>query len=194
MKTNQRHKNISELLKQKLPPRIISLIRKIGAIGQDHGFPAYLVGGFIRDLLLGADNLDLDIVVEGDGLRFASLLQERIVLKVTGHKRFGTATITLPSGFKIDLASARRESYAHPAALPSVSQSSIKEDLFRRDFTINALAMAINRDDFGRLLDLLAGQQDLIKKKIRVLHDRSFIDDPTRIIRAIRFAQRYNFS
>ncbi len=138
-------------------------------------------------------NLDLDIVVEGDAIALVGLLKKEFKLNVLTHPRFGTATVTLPDRFKIDFASARKEEYASSAALPSVCFSSIKEDLLRRDFTINTLALKINKTGFGELLDLFDGQKDLTTRKIRLLHDKSFIDDPTRILRAIRFEQRFNF-
>lgn len=187
-------KNIVSLLKRRLSSKVFNIIRKIGNIAEDNAFSVYIVGGIVRDMLLGVENLDLDIVVEGSALNFVEILKDRIDLDVVTHQRFGTATITLPRGFKIDIASARKEHYSSCAALPTVTLASIKEDLFRRDFTINALAVKVNRTNFGELLDLFDGQKDLRNGKIRVLHDRSFIDDPTRILRAIRFEQRYNFS
>lgn len=187
------NRNVAQLLKQKLPVSVFRLIRKIGNLAEDNSFSAYIVGGFVRDLLLDVKNLDLDIVVEGEALDFVKILQGIIDVKIVAHPKFGTATVSLHDGFKIDFASARKEEYIHPAALPRVCLSSIREDLFRRDFTINALAIRIGREDFGRLLDMFNGQKDLENGKIRVLHEKSFIDDPTRIIRAIRFEQRYNF-
>lgn len=186
-------KNINKLLKKRLPAKIFNLIRKIGKAAEDYGLSAYLVGGCVRDLLLGVKNLDLDIVVAGDAIALVGELKKELKAEVLTHPRFGTATVTLPGGFKIDFASARREKYASSAALPSVSFSSIKEDLSRRDFSINALALKINKGEFGELLDLFGGQKDLAAKKIRVLHNKSFIDDPTRVFRAIRFEQRLNF-
>ena len=177
-----------------MPAQVFNLIRKIGNLAQERGFSAYIVGGFVRDFLLGIGNLDLDIVLETDALDFVKILKDKFKLNVVTHRRFGTATVTMPSGFKIDIASAREEYYPYASALPAITYSSIKEDLFRRDFTINALAIKINRDNFGQLLDLFDGLKDLTEGKIRVLHGKSFIDDPTRILRAIRFEQRYNFT
>jgi len=187
-------KNLAKLLKQRLPGRIFGIIRKIGNLAQAKGLPAYIVGGFVRDALLGVKNLDLDIVVEGKAIDFTCLLKGRIAEDIVLHPRFGTATLTLPCGFKIDIATSRKEHYACAAALPTVYASRIREDLFRRDFTINTLAVKINKDNFGQLLDLFGGQNDLREKNIRVLHPQSFIDDPTRILRAVRFEQRYNFT
>ena len=186
-------KNLAKILKQRLPTRIFKIIRRVGNIAEDKGISVYIVGGFIRDILLGVENLDLDIVIEGEAIAFVKFLKEKINIDTVTHPRFGTATVTLPGGSKIDFASARKEHYAYAACLPNVTFSSIREDLFRRDFSINAMAVKINRNDFGQLLDLFSGQKDLLEKQIRVLHDRSFIDDPTRILRAIRFEQRYNF-
>ena len=186
-------KNLAKALKQRLPADVYRIIRKIGSLAEDNGFSAYIVGGFVRDALLGVENLDLDIVIEGNALAFVKLLKTQVDLKVLTHQRFGTATVTLPCGFKIDIATSRKEEYPHPASLPTVLFSSIREDLLRRDFTINALAIKINRYNFGQLIDSSSGQKDLREAKIRVLHARSFIDDPTRIFRAIRFEQRYNF-
>ena len=190
---SSQNKNIGKLLKQKLPIRIFKIIHRIGSFAEENGFSVYIVGGFVRDVLLGVKNLDLDIVVEGNAIDFVKVLRDKISLNVLTYPRFGTATIALSDGLKIDVAGVRKENYAYPAALPTVSPSSIKKDLFRRDFTINAIAVKINHSNFGQLLDLFEGQKDLLEGKIRVLHDRSFIDDPTRILRAIRFEQRYHF-
>ncbi|MFH1269855.1 MAG: CCA tRNA nucleotidyltransferase [Candidatus Omnitrophota bacterium] len=178
---------------EKLPQEIQDLISLGGKLAYANNMPAYLVGGFVRDLLLGVKNLDLDIVVEGDGIRFAELLSAKLNSDLVRHKRFGTATIIPDKRLKIDIATARRERYPEPAHLPEVSRGTLKDDLFRRDFTINAMAISINRRDFGKIIDSFGGRQDLGGKKIRVLHNLSFIDDPTRILRAIRFEQRYNF-
>lgn len=186
-------KNIKKLLEKRLPKPVFQLLAKIGKWAEEYGSSAYLVGGCVRDLLLGVKNLDLDITLEANAIEFVQFLKTKIELSAKTYRKFGTATITLAGGFKIDLASARRESYAHPAALPTVFLSSINDDLGRRDFSINAMAVNINPDNFGQPLDLFNGQKDLQQAKIRVLHDNSFIDDPTRILRAIRFEQRYGF-
>lgn len=176
-----------------LPEEIKDLIQIASKIAYHHNMPAYLVGGFVRDLWLGVKNLDLDIAVEGEGIKFAEELSRILKAKLICHKRFGTATITLKHNLKIDIASARKEIYPHPASLPVVSKGSLKDDLARRDFTINAMAISIERKDFGKLIDFFCGRDDLLRKRIRVLHNLSFIDDPTRILRAIRFEKRYNF-
>lgn len=188
----------------KLPKEIQDLICLISDIAHKAHLPVYLVGGFVRDLILGVKNFDVDIVVEGDGIGFAEKLSALFNAKLVSHKRFGTATISgIKSpvqrtrldrlGLKIDIASARKEYYPEPAHLPVVSGGSLRDDLYRRDFTINAMAINLAKGDFGRLIDFFGGKTDLLKKKIRVLHNLSFIDDPTRILRAIRFEKRYNF-
>jgi len=177
----------------KLPKEVQDLIDLAGDIARSNNMPVYLVGGFVRDLMLGVKNLDLDIVVEGNGIKFAEDFAARLTARPTRHKKFGTATIILKPHLKIDIATARKEFYPQPAHLPLVTSGSLKDDLFRRDFTINAMAISISYGDFGKLLDLFGGKVDLENKKIRVLHNISFIDDPTRILRAIRFEKRYNF-
>ena len=179
----------------KLPKEIQDLIFVAGDIAAKNNMPAYLVGGFVRDLLLGVENLDLDIVVEGDGINFAEGLAESLGARLIRHKRFGTATVLIkPQAKKIDIATARCESYPTPASLPVVTASSLKDDLRRRDFTINAMAISINQHNFGQLIDFFDARVDLRQKKIRVLHRLSFIDDPTRILRAIRFEKRHGFN
>jgi tRNA nucleotidyltransferase (CCA-adding enzyme) len=179
-------------LKQ-LPQELLDLIYAAGDISGRMGFSAYLVGGFVRDLILGVKNFDLDIVVEGDGLKFSEALAEKLNAKLISHKRFFTATVFVKAHLKIDVATARKEFYPQPASLPIVNKGSIRDDLYRRDFSINTLVIAINQDNFGELLDLFKGKSDIRHKRIRVLHDLSFIDDPTRIMRAVRFQVRYNF-
>jgi tRNA nucleotidyltransferase (CCA-adding enzyme) len=156
------------------------------------GFQAYLVGGSVRDLLRGEANLDLDIVIEGDGILFARTIGEQLHAKVRTHQKFGTAQI-FPHPFKLDVATARTEYYESPAALPKVETSSIKKDLYRRDFTINTLTVKLNPKDFGILIDFFGGQRDLREKAIRVLHNLSFVEDPTRAFRAVRFSERFGF-
>ena len=177
----------------KLPKELKDVVALISRRAALRGAPVYLVGGFVRDLLLGVKNLDLDIVIEGDGILFAEDLAEIFKAKLTRHRRFGTATVILKTGLKIDIATARKEFYPKPAHLPVVSGGTLKDDLFRRDFTVNAMAVDITRDNYGRLADLFGGKADLASKKIRVMHGLSFIDDPTRILRAVRFEKRYDF-
>ena len=185
--------NLRGLMKARLPDWAFALLSQAGEVADQRSMPAFVVGGFVRDLLLGRDNLDLDLVVEGDGLAFARALGREMGARIKAHKRFGTAVLVFPDGFKLDVAMARAESYRHPAALPTVQPSSIEKDLSRRDFTINTLAIRLNPRHFGELLDFYGGRRDLKAKTIRLLHDLSLVDDPTRVFRAIRFEQRYGF-
>jgi tRNA nucleotidyltransferase (CCA-adding enzyme) len=178
---------------ERLPKELQDLIRLSSEVAQANKMHAYLVGGFVRDLILGVRNLDLDIVVEKDGIKFAEDLASHLKANLIRHKRFGTATVTLGHNLKIDIATAREEVYPVPASLPSVTSGTVKDDLKRRDFSINAMAISINKENYAELIDFYHGRLDLRNKKIRVLHDLSFIDDPTRILRAIRFEQRFNF-
>ena len=190
---SQDHRNLRTLVSRRLPSKIFNRLREIGALADAMDAPAYLVGGLVRDLLLGHTNLDVDIAVEGDGMTFARRLADRYGAGLKVFEKFATALVVFPDGFKLDVATARCESYAHPTALPTVKPSSIKDDLYRRDFTINALAIRLNVNRFGELVDLYGGLRDLEHKVIRVLHARSFVDDPTRVFRAIRFEQRFGF-
>ena len=176
-----------------LPRPVLDFIRLTGRVGDEKGVNVYAVGGFVRDLFLGVDNFDIDLVVEGDGIAFAQELAHRLSLRLISHRRFGTATLLGLEGFKVDIASARKEIYETPAALPVVSFGKIEDDLFRRDFTINAMAVSLSAHDFGKLVDFYGGQTDLKNRVVRALHPLSFIDDPTRILRAVRFEQRFDF-
>jgi tRNA nucleotidyltransferase (CCA-adding enzyme) len=153
----------------------------------------YLVGGTVRDILLGERSFDVDIAVEGDAIALAQALADALGGRVRAHEKFGTAVVVYGDGDRVDVVTARTEFYDAPAALPSVEHASIREDLFRRDFTINAMAVSLKGDDYGRLVDPFGGRVDLEEKRIRVLHNLSFIDDPTRIFRAIRYENRYGF-
>jgi tRNA nucleotidyltransferase (CCA-adding enzyme) len=153
----------------------------------------YLVGGTVRDILLGEPNFDVDIAVEGDAISLARSVADALGGRVRAHTKFGTAVVVFGDDQRIDVVTARTEFYDAPAALPSVEHATIREDLFRRDFTINAMAVSLKGDDFGRLVDPFHGGRDLEAKTIRVLHNLSFIDDPTRIFRAIRYESRYGF-
>jgi len=185
-------RNLSSWFKEKFPPEIHNLLRFSGEVAEELGFNAYLVGGSVRDLLRGEENLDLDIVIEGDGIAFARAFGEKLHAKVRTHQKFGTAQI-FADRTKLDVATARTEYYESPASLPKVETSSIKKDLYRRDFTINTLAVKLNLRDFGLLIDFFGGQRDLREKSIRVLHNLSFVEDPTRAFRAVRFAERFGF-
>jgi tRNA nucleotidyltransferase (CCA-adding enzyme) len=190
---NKRRKNVANVMAEQLPRAIYVLLQDLGKVAESLGYRAYAVGGFIRDLLLRRPNLDIDIVVEGDGIEFAKEFASRYGLRVRPHKKFGTAVLIFPEGFKIDVATARLEYYRYPAALPTVELSSLKLDLYRRDFTINTLAVEVNPGRFGHLIDFFGGQRDLKERVIRVLHNFSFVEDPTRVFRAIRFEQRFGF-
>jgi tRNA nucleotidyltransferase (CCA-adding enzyme) len=155
--------------------------------------PAFLVGGAVRDLLRGAPGVDLDIAVEGDARSVARALAHRLSGAVREHERFGTATVTAP-GLSFDLAATRSEVYERPGALPAVEPAPLAEDLRRRDFTINAMAVGLTGDDLGHLYDPHAGLDDLRRGVVRVLHERSFLDDPTRLLRALRYEARLGFA
>ena len=153
----------------------------------------YLVGGAVRDVLTGEESFDLDIAVEGDGIALGRALAQALGGRAVPHEKFGTAIVLHGQRGRVDVATARTEFYDYPAALPTVEQASIRQDLFRRDFTINAMAVSLKGDDFGRLVDFFGGLSDLDCRVIRVLHNLSFIDDPTRIFRAVRYESRYGF-
>ncbi|MDY0227483.1 MAG: CBS domain-containing protein [Desulfomicrobium apsheronum] len=189
----RQEKNIRQILLERLPKDIVSLLQLAGQTGQERGVEVYAVGGFVRDMLLGIPNDDIDLVVEGDGIAFAQNLGRKLGARVRPHLKFRTAVLILPGGQKIDVATARLEYYEYPAALPIVELSSLKMDLYRRDFSINTLAIHLCPPHFGRLVDFFGGQQDIKDGVIRVLHSLSFVEDPTRIIRAIRFEQRFQF-
>ncbi len=185
--------DFESLVKETLPEGVRSLLIEAGSLAGKKGVSVHLVGGVVRDLILGRQNLDIDLVVEGDGLLFAQELGEGLGADLDIHHPFLTATLTLAEGLRVDVATARAEEYAEPAALPQVRPAAIKDDLRRRDFTINALAVRIGRGGVGELLDPFGGYDDLRKGLIRVLHERSFIDDPTRIFRAVRYQVRFGF-
>lgn len=182
-----------QLLAERLPARIRSDLEIAGKVAEEMGYAVYIVGGVVRDLLLGVPNYDIDLVVEGDGPEFARQLAQQLRGRARVHNRFQTAMVILPDGFKIDVATARTEYYEFPAALPTVERSSLREDLYRRDFTINTMAACLNPGRFGQLIDYFGGRKDLEAGLIRVLYNLSFVEDPTRILRAIRFEQRYKF-
>ena len=186
-------RNVSELLRGALPENLYNLVRKIGEIADRENLNAYIVGGFVRDLILDRKNYDIDIVVEGDATLFAKQVAKELGAKVHTFDRFKTATLVFSDGTRIDMASARTEVYRAPGAFPEVDMAPLKKDLFRRDFTINTLAVKINSSEFGRLIDFFGGLKDIKDWKIRVLHSLSFVEDPTRILRALRFATRYRF-
>lgn len=197
--------NLAPQIKKAFPKKIVELLMFIGKTADKLGIKAFAVGGFVRDLFLGVENYDIDIVIEADAIGFAKRLAKELGGDYIYHRRFGTATVTIPCPkdilakklskclLRIDVAMTRTEIYERPAALPTVKFGPIENDLFRRDFTINAMAFSLNGEDFGKLLDPFNGRKDLKEATIRVLHDLSFIDDPTRIFRAVRFEQRFDF-
>ncbi len=183
------------------------LFEACSAISEDFA-GVYLVGGFVRDLLLEQANADLDIAVEGDGIEFAARLAAQLGGRVRAHRKFKTAVVLLPQkilgeapkwlratgeDFHVDVATTRTEFYDYPAALPRVEHASIRQDLFRRDFTVNAMAISLRGRDFGTVIDFFGGYRDIRDKVVRVLHNLSFIEDPTRIFRAVRYENRYGF-
>jgi len=204
--------NLSDMLKRKLPAATLALLDAIVKKAAQQGAPIYLVGGCVRDLLLGRPNLDLDLVLEGDAIQLGRTLTKQLGGRLVAHKTFGTAVWWLPENQArflrelsvsrkknarlpefFDLITARRESYRYPAALPSVQFASIREDQYRRDFTINTMAVRLDGADAGRLLDPWGGLQDLRSGLLRTLHRLSFSDDPTRILRILRLADRLGF-
>jgi tRNA nucleotidyltransferase (CCA-adding enzyme) len=188
-----RKKMISKLMQERFPERVHDLLMEFGRIGDELGYSVYAVGGFVRDLLMRVENFDVDIVVEGDGIRLAEEFEKKFPCRIRTHKKFGTAIILFPDGLKVDVATARLEVYDSPAALPTVERGSTKMDLYRRDFTINTLAIQLNPKAFGELIDFFGGVRDIKEKVVRVLHNLSFVEDPTRVFRAIRFEQRLGF-
>jgi len=193
IKKNAKKRHIGNILYQRLDNRKKQLLQNIGKTGNELGFNMFVVGGFVRDLLLNRQIDDIDIVVEGDGIEFARVYAKKEGCRINTHKKFGTAVIIFPDKFKIDVASARLEYYKTPAALPIVEKSSIKLDLARRDFTINTLAISLNPDNFGTMIDYFGANRDLKDKTIRTIHNLSFVEDPTRIFRAIKFSNRFGF-
>jgi tRNA nucleotidyltransferase (CCA-adding enzyme) len=190
-----RMKSVRRLMEERFPDRVADILQRAGATAARRGESVYLVGGAVRDLLLRNYNLDIDLVIEGEGIPFARELAKQFSgCRVRGHDKFGTAVLLFEDGFKIDVATARHEYYARPGALPTVETSSIKRDLYRRDFTMNTLAVALNPRTLGQVIDFFGGARDIKEKVIRVLHNLAFVEDPTRILRAIRFSSRFGFS
>jgi len=188
-----RTKNIGSLVRERLPRKILEILQQVGAVAAELHYQAYVVGGFVRDLLLRHENLDIDIVIEGDAIIFARNFAARYGARSREFQKFKTAVLIFPDGFKIDVATARSEYYEAPGAMPVVEYSSIKMDLYRRDFTINTLALRLNPGEFGILLDFFGAQRDLKEGRLSLLHNLSFVEDPTRVFRAVRFEQRFQF-
>lgn len=193
--------NLAPKLRSAIAPDVLDLLTTAGKAATELGFSLYLVGGFVRDVLLGLPNFDLDLVVEGDAIALAERLAARHGGRTMGHSRFGTAkwtpAVESPDGQRLlalDFVTARTEFYEHPAALPQVEAGSLRHDLYRRDFTINTMAICLNGQRYGELVDFYGGKADLDRRLVRVLHNLSFIDDATRILRAARLAERLNFT
>lgn len=191
--------NLKPQLESTLSADQLRILHLVAGEASQSGLPLYIIGGPVRDLILGAAIKDLDLTVEGDAIALARVLAKRHGGRVTAHSKFGTANWFLPKDLatesreSVDLISARSETYKHPAALPTVKPSSIAGDIRRRDFTINTLAIRLDGDHFGQLRDDLGSMDDLKEGVIRVLHEKSFVDDPTRMYRAVRYAERYGF-
>lgn len=193
-------RSLAKLMRDRLPRNVLRLLETAGKIGRELDMRVYVAGGFVRDLLLGKPNNDVDLVAEGRGNDIGSRLAHRLAEVLGGrvreHPKFLTCVVIYEEDGKecrVDVATARLEYYEHPAALPTVEASSIKMDLVRRDFSMNALAVRLDSTPFGQLVDFFGGQRDLRDGVIRVLHTLSFVEDPTRCLRAVRFAQRYGF-
>ncbi|XUX00538.1 MAG: CCA tRNA nucleotidyltransferase [Dehalogenimonas sp.] len=183
--------NLASRLAEKLPAEILALLRVASAEAAARGWRIYLVGGAVRDIVLDRTGFDLDLSVEGDAIGLANSIVASPG-NVTVHHRFNTARVNWGS-HHLDLARSREETYARPGALPTVRPGHIEKDLFRRDFTINAMAVSLNLNDWGRLIDELGGREDVRQGLIRVMHPKSFVDDATRIWRAVRYEQRLGF-
>ncbi len=184
--------NLAGEIEKQLPAELVDFMQLAGKVSRSRGQNLYLVGGVVRDLFLKRTNFDLDLVVEGDAAGLARELAGIRGGKIINHPRFGTANLRWGE-WSVDMATARSETYARPGALPAVKPGSIKDDVFRRDFTVNAMAVVLSPDGYGQLLDFHTGRDDLERGLIRVLHERSFIDDATRIWRALRYEQRLDF-
>jgi tRNA nucleotidyltransferase (CCA-adding enzyme) len=188
-----RIRSVTDKLQSELPAVYYKYLRDISVIAENAGMSVFIVGGFVRDLLMGGAGKDIDLVVEGDATIVATIYAKEMRASLVLHDKYKTATVTTRSGDKIDFATARTEYYGFSGAAPLVESSSLRNDLMRRDFTINAMAIRIDGNNFGQLIDFFGGQRDILDKKIRVLHSLSFLDDPTRIFRALRFAGRFGF-
>jgi tRNA nucleotidyltransferase (CCA-adding enzyme) len=184
--------NLARHIEEYLPQHLLKLVQDISGQAANLDQRAYLVGGLVRDLLLGYPNFDLDLVVEGDAVKLAQKAAETSQAKLLAHHRFGTAKLRYEN-FTLDLATARKETYARPGALPAVTPGTLKDDLVRRDFSINAMAISLAPNDYGELVDPYQGKNDLEHHLIRILHPGSFTDDATRILRGVCYEQRFDF-
>ena len=186
--------DLIQKMEKHMSEEVSQLLKDIGATASRINTPVYLIGGIVRDILLDKPNNDIDIVAEGNGIELANCMMETHGGEVVEHESFGTATWNTPTGLSIDMVSSRLEYYAQPGALPEVETSVLDDDLERRDFTINAMAIRLNAEAYGEFIDPFGGQDDLRDKKIKILHNISFIEDPTRIFRGVRFEERFDFS
>ena len=184
--------DLSSILEQRLPPDQLALLRSAADFSSERGVDLYLVGGTVRDVLLGLRPGDPDLAAVGAGPPFAAALAERLDGELLASSQFGTWKLRVGST-RLDLVTARRESYSRPGALPRVEFGSIEEDLARRDFSVNAMAVSLGRATWGHLLDPFDGRSDLDGRRVRVLHPASFADDPTRMLRAVLYEQRLGF-
>ncbi len=184
--------NLAKRIEQYLPRQLLDLVKNISEQAGEQGQRVYLVGGIVRDMLLGYANFDIDLVVEGNAVKLAQQVAETSRAKLLAHRRFGTAKLRYEK-FTLDLATARKETYAKPGALPTVTPGTLKDDLFRRDFSINAMAISLASNDYGELIDSYDGESDLEHHLIRILHPESFSDDATRILRGVCYEQRFGF-
>lgn len=184
--------NLGRQLEEYLPPQLLSLAQNVSREAGRQGEGVYIVGGIVRDLLLGCPNVDLDLVVEGDAVKLAKRMAETSEVRLLAHHRFGTAKLGYRN-FTADLATARKETYPRPGALPVVAPGTLNDDLIRRDFSVNAMAISLSANDYGALVDLYEGRSDLEHGLIRILHSNSFKDDATRILRGVRYEQRFGF-
>lgn len=193
LETKPKKRNINFLINKSFPKEILDELRFIGEISKDLGFRTFLVGGVVRDIVMGKQNLDIDLLVEGDATILLTEYAKKKGYSYFFYKEFLTGYIKTDSGLKIDFATARREIYDYPGAYPRIEKATVEEDLIRRDFTINTLIVEITAGNFGTLFDYFGGLRDIKEKRIRILHPVSFIEDPIRILRAIRFAGRFDF-
>ncbi|MGC9212654.1 MAG: CBS domain-containing protein [Athalassotoga sp.] len=184
--------SVESKIENVISPKLLSILKDMGNLAFSKKQKIYAVGGFVRDLIMSKESLDVDIAIEGDGIEFAKEFANHKKVKCVTYPEFGTATIRF-NGISIDIATTRTEYYEEPGTLPKVERSNLRRDLYRRDFTINAMAMDLTPDNFGVIIDFFGGLEDIKRKEIRVLHTLSFIEDPTRILRALRYAGRFDY-
>ena len=192
MRTAMENINLAGKIEERLPPRAFGAISRARRLVDERGGRLFLAGGAVRDLLLDKPVWDVDLVLEGDAMSLATDLADGEDAKITLHKPFLTANLSWPD-LSLDLTTARREKYTRPGELPTVEPGSLEDDMSRRDFSINAMAVSLNPKDYGELKDFYGGVDDLHHKLVRVLHEKSFTDDATRMWRALRYEQRLGF-